>query len=97
MLLCLSLCVSSSLSCPEHAHAGPAVVVAGMAQRSGGIAQYVVDGEDVALKAGYLKKCALSTGAILKCVTPLDPAQTRCKGRLQPCAPLLNLWTFPYS
>ena len=39
---------------------------AGIAQRSGGIAQYVVDGEDVASKAGYLKKCALSTGALLR-------------------------------
>ena len=37
-----------------------------MAQRSGGVAQYVVDGEDVARKAGFLKKCALSTGAIRK-------------------------------
>ena len=42
---------------------------AGIVQRCGGVAQYVVDGEDVAQKAGYLKKCALSTGALLRCAS----------------------------
>jgi len=55
----------------------PCRLIAGMAQRSGGVAQYVVDGEDVALKAGYLKKCALSTGAIRKCAEAVEPVQTR--------------------
>ena len=54
----------------------PAIAVPGMAQHSGGVAQYVVDGEDVALKAGFLKKCALSTGVIRKCATIVDPVQT---------------------
>ena len=37
---------------------------ADIASLSGGVAQYVVDGEDVAVKAGFLKKCALNVGAL---------------------------------
>lgn len=40
---------------------------AGVSQRSGGVAQFVVDSEDVAVKAGYLKKCALTGGTFCRC------------------------------
>ena len=38
-----------------------------IAALSGGVSQYVVDGEDVAVKAGFLKKCALNAGALSRC------------------------------
>lgn len=37
---------------------------ADVAALSGGVAQYMVDGEDVAVKADFLKKCALNAGAL---------------------------------
>ncbi len=35
-------------------------LVEGMAKKSGGLAQFVVDGEPIGKKAGMLKRCALS-------------------------------------
>lgn len=48
-----------SLGIGHGVHRG---LVEGVAKRSGGVAQFVVDGEPLAKKIGMLKKCALAVG-----------------------------------
>lgn len=42
------------------------------AELSGGVAAFVVNGEDVAVKAGFLAKCALSVDALSRYDTFTD-------------------------
>ena len=49
-----------SLGIGHGVHRG---LVEGVAKRSGGVAQFVVDGEPLAKKIGMLKKCALAAGS----------------------------------
>lgn len=59
-------CPAASVFClgiGDGVHRG---LLNGMAARTGGVAQYVVDGESITAKCTFLKKCALSSGVVLR-------------------------------